>query len=285
MERDFEAEFRELKQSEIPDLWNRIEAALPEKRAEAAFPGKRMAVVSSEKKIGDASSVDRQLHTAKKKTSWRNWGILAAACLCAVIVFPAVMLGLVSREKSSGSDMALPDSAGSAETEDSFADMWESESGAASETQESAAGAAGSVQDAGKEYSADEMEGADETADGVQDKDTEKEYPLILTDGQILENVAVKIVSAEGTMDESIYKALVEKGDADGILECEMQIVLVCNEESQYAFPRSAREELALKKGESYVVTLQYGKPDSIEEGEGALAFFVVDAAMAESSK
>ena len=28
MKRDFEQEFRALKQSEIPDLWNRIEAGL-----------------------------------------------------------------------------------------------------------------------------------------------------------------------------------------------------------------------------------------------------------------
>ncbi len=61
MVRDFEQEFIELKQNEIPDLWNRIEAGLSEKKVTASVPEKE--------------------NTSFKKINWRRWGTLAEACL------------------------------------------------------------------------------------------------------------------------------------------------------------------------------------------------------------
>ncbi len=323
MERDFESEFKELKQSEIPDLWNRIEAALPEKKATATSPVEEATAVSPMGRTIATSPTDkitavspaekatamsltekatpgipgkRKQYAPKKKASWGNWGILAAACLCVMVIFPAVMMGLTSGTKSGGSDMMSSADTDKAEMEDASADVWEAaDADEATGSEEAAVGSEDASPDTGSVYPVDETDGVDETDEADEKTDNgldgsgNFDKAPVLVDGQILEDVVVKILSADDIEGDGIYKASVEQEDIGGVLGRETQIELICNEESQYAFPRGARESLALKKGESYVVTLQYEESYIMEEDangvedeqrEGVLMFFVLDAAL-----
>lgn len=76
MERDFEKEFIQLKQSETPDLWNRIEAGLSDRKTILSTPA--------------AASKNKDFSIGK--INWIRWGTLAAACLCAAIIIPAISL-------------------------------------------------------------------------------------------------------------------------------------------------------------------------------------------------
>lgn len=134
MGRDFEQEFRELKQSEIPDLWNRIEAGLSEKT--------NMTHVS-----GNAITVEKGRRNIRKRFSWRKWGTLIAACLCVIIIFPAFSLFVRNKSYSesatgapacdtaagTASDAAALESA--PETSEAIAEegMWDTSDAAAEE--------------------------------------------------------------------------------------------------------------------------------------------------------
>ena len=88
MKRDFEREFKELKINEVPDLWNRIEAGLSDKKI--AAPGSGAAAIS----------INR--HDFGKRGVWRKWGTLAAACVCVALIIPAisVVIGNLGGRKS-----------------------------------------------------------------------------------------------------------------------------------------------------------------------------------------
>lgn len=111
MERDFEKEFIELKQSEVPDLWDRIEAGLTPKLA-----------ASSEHTSVKQNTVQNKENLKKKpgrKVRTYRWGLLAAACLCLVIILPVLSL---TRSKSSSSGMSEAGGSASESKEVSIAD-------------------------------------------------------------------------------------------------------------------------------------------------------------------
>ncbi|MDE7341508.1 MAG: hypothetical protein K2N80_13290 [Lachnospiraceae bacterium] len=108
MERDFEREFRELKQNEIPDLWNRIEAGLSEKKNMTQV-SQNVIAIDHAPGVGRGrfEKNDFEKGDTKKSFAWRKWGTLIAACVCVVIILPA--FSLLIRDKSysgSGSDTA-----------------------------------------------------------------------------------------------------------------------------------------------------------------------------------
>ncbi|MBD5454341.1 MAG: hypothetical protein HDR30_08535 [Lachnospiraceae bacterium] len=231
MERDFELEYRELKQNETPDLWNRIEAGLSEKKI-AAVPLEN-----------ESKSIDIERYVVKKQTPWKRWGLLAAACLCVVIILPAMMIGLTGSSKSHSSR---------ADTASGAADMNTSSSAAASsEPAEAFAPAPAEAAEEGKETA------ALEDAETSEEAETEAVMPE-LTDGQILTGAVVQILQADETGEETVYQAVVLEADTDAVLESGMQIELICNDETQYDFVRGPREEKGLKKEETYEVSLQY---------------------------
>lgn len=292
MERDFEREFRELKQNEIPDLWNRIEAGLSEKN-------------------------DFVKEDTKKPFAWRKWGTLIAACICVVIILPA--FSLLIRDKSysgSGSDTAantaeaiaedsaaamdtaaaenaecgfavdeaaaaeevmpengLADSAGMESTEGMDGSAGAADAGSADATVTTDEAAADTSSDAASENAAP-MDAAQEnkTADiaagntqtqeaGRADASGKKEEKAAwddLADGQILEEVVIRIQKAETADGEALYQAAVEQADADNILESGTQIALVCNGDTEYELLRGPRDEKVLKEREVYRVALCY---------------------------
>lgn len=99
MERDFEQEFRQLKQDEIPDLWNRIEAGLSEKQPSA------------------------------KKIAWGKWATLAAAIVCCIIAIPAISLTIGRSVSQSDSSMAATEAC----TEETNTEEYVSEEACATE--------------------------------------------------------------------------------------------------------------------------------------------------------
>ena len=226
MERDFELEYRELKQNETPDLWNRIEAGLSEKKI-AAVPLEN-----------ESKSIDIERFVMKKQTPWKRWGLLAAACLCVVIIFPAVMIGLTDSYKSNNSSSGSTDSAASAELMESST----STDAAAAEAFDTAS--AETAEEEGK-------------AEASEEEAAEAAAPEI-SDGQILEGVVVQILQVDETGEETVYQAVVLETDTDAVLESGMQIELICNDETQYDFVREPREEKGLKIEETYEVFLQY---------------------------
>ncbi len=252
MERDFELEYRELKQNETPDLWNRIEAGLSEKKI-AAVPLEN-----------ESKSIDIERYVVKKQTPWKRWGLLAAACLCVVIIFPAVMAGLIgsSKSHSSGADTSASTELMEAETTSDSAAAFNTapaeaaeEGKAESEYTESAA-ANGETADAGSMAGESET-AASEDAETSEEPKAEAVMPEI-SDGQILEGAVVQILQVDETEEETVYQSVVLEADADAVMEAGMQIELICNDETQYDFVREPREEKGLKKEETYEVSLQY---------------------------
>lgn len=246
MERDFELEYRELKQNETPDLWNRIEAGLSEKKI-AAVPLEN-----------ESKSIDIERFVVKKQTPWKRWGLLAAACLCVVIIFPAVMIGLTDSHKShSGrADSVASTELMEADTTSDSAAAFDTappeaaEEGKAEPEYTESAAANGGAADAGS------MAGGSETA-AMEEAETEAAAPEI-SDGQILEGAVVQILQVDETGEETVYQAVVLEADIDAVMESGMRIELICNDETQYDFLREPREEKGLKKEETYEVSLQY---------------------------
>ena len=224
MERDFELEYRELKQNETPDLWNRIEAGLSEKKIAAA-------PLENESK-----SIDIERFVVKKQTPWKRWGLLAAACLCVVIIFPAVMAGLIGSSKSNSS---------STDTASGAADMNTSSSAAASAELSEA-------------FDTAPAEAAEEGKAEISEEESTETAALEISDEQILMGVVVQILQVDENGEEIVYQAVVLETDVDAVMENGMRIELICNDKTQYDFVHEPRVEKGLKKEETYEVSLQY---------------------------
>ena len=289
MKRDFEQEFRALKQSEIPDLWNRIEAGLSEKK-------------NTRHMSQNIKETDRE--TSRKQFAWRRWGTLIAACLCVVIILPAFTL-LVRNKSYSGGDTTMESAAENIAMDNSASESAVSEDAAAAEetvfdepadepddydgnaegnlSDGTDAGiAAGSETEAGAENgaagtgsmdaaaSADTAPEAEEAASARKEDaqvkesgtaDEAKERWKELPDGQILEDVIIEIQeSGDGG---TIYQAWVVQADAGGLLESGTQIAVMCDVDTVYDFPAGPREEKTLTEDMAYQVDLRY---DSKEE-------------------
>ncbi|MBQ7766260.1 MAG: hypothetical protein IJ397_05395 [Lachnospiraceae bacterium] len=115
MSRNFEEAYKAEVQLNIPDLWDRIESALPEKKVSS-----EQTTVS--KKAENEPVVMKEVttnfnHKSKKKSrAWMKWASLAAAALFMVILLPAIAgLGILGVLGSSSSDMAANESAAAPE--------------------------------------------------------------------------------------------------------------------------------------------------------------------------
>lgn len=251
MERDFELEYRELKQNETPDLWNQIEAGLSEKKI-AAVPLEN-----------ESKKIDIERFAVKKQTSWKRWGLLAAACLCVVIIFPVVMAGLIGSSKSSSrAGSAATTELMEADTTSNYAPAFDTAPAEAAEEGKAEAEYTESAADNGEAADAGSMAGGSDTAamenaETTEEAETEAVAPDV-TDGQILEGAVVQILQVDETGEETVYQAVVLEMDTDAVLENGMRIELICNDKTQYDFVCEPREEKGLKKEETYEVSLQY---------------------------
>lgn len=106
MKKDFETAYKELANTEVPDLWDRIEAGLSEKSAPAetkAEKNKKTAPVNKKTKIA---------------VFMRKYSALAAAIVCAIILIPTMIVMKKSDSKfmseSAYDEKAVAEEAGTA---------------------------------------------------------------------------------------------------------------------------------------------------------------------------
>ena len=106
MKKDFETAYKELANTEVPDLWERIEAGLSEKSAPAetkAEKNKKTAPVNKKTKIA---------------VFMRKYSALAAAIVCAIILIPTMIVMKKSDSKfmseSAYDEKAVAEEAGAA---------------------------------------------------------------------------------------------------------------------------------------------------------------------------
>lgn len=120
MSKDFEKEYRELAQSEIPDLWNRIEAGLTEKSAPEKEAAAEEVIERETIENEETEKETAQKEGLKRKRNNRIYRYLkrysaaAAAVLCAALIIPAMFLISRFGGKSSSSDMSAGESAAEA---------------------------------------------------------------------------------------------------------------------------------------------------------------------------
>lgn len=94
MSRDLEREYRALVNSEVPDLWARIEAGLEDKKMAPETAG----TAASDLHITDFSMPDAQREQPRiRKANFRVWAGIAAACACVALVVPAMLRAGMSK--------------------------------------------------------------------------------------------------------------------------------------------------------------------------------------------
>ncbi|MDE7417984.1 MAG: hypothetical protein K2N44_17055 [Lachnospiraceae bacterium] len=113
MSKNLEREYRALVNSEVPDLWARIEAGLEDKKA---APEK----ADSDLRITDFPVTDSQMENIRdKKVNFKVWAGLAAACVCVALVLPA-MTRFLTMSGGSGSNNSAPNYAAQDSAEESY---------------------------------------------------------------------------------------------------------------------------------------------------------------------
>ena len=202
MNKNFEEAYKAEVQQNIPDLWNRIESGLPEKKVIPEVP---VAAVES-KPVQEVKEVQTNLnHKSNKKKNpyaWMKWASLAAAAMLVIILIPTLLgigaLFLVS-DKSSSTDMAMNE--GAAEqmvTTDSVAEEEvKLESADMENTAETPAMNQNIAEDGYAEESIMGTEASSDVLSDVQSAETESEYPWEL----YADGLYVKVISAMATQD------------------------------------------------------------------------------------
>ena len=112
MSRNFEEAYRAEVQLNIPDLWDRIESALPEKKTgefygepeEAQAVAKENATYVANVK---PTNLNHKSNTKKKsKYAWMKWASLAAAAMLVLLLMPALIgVGIIGLAGGAGSKM------------------------------------------------------------------------------------------------------------------------------------------------------------------------------------
>lgn len=287
MNRDFELEFKELKLNEVPDLWNRIEAGLSEKKIVA--PVSENMAVSNVYKFG-------------KKPRWIRWGTIAAACLCVAVILPALsfVIGSLGGRKdytASGADGSTDNFAtaaadnGGADGTAGDVDLAEEINNAdnAIQANEYNMASEDNMTGASKTTSMSEMAGAEmeesaDSADRAVNKqeaasadtasdslsDEQKQMNGISEDNAwILNGVVVEISQGSVSGKDIIYNAVVKQPDKEGFLSEGLEITIVCNSDTDYGFAVAPRTKKALKANESYEVTLKLDKNNQKDNEAG----------------
>ncbi|MDD6811513.1 MAG: hypothetical protein PUD93_06595 [Lachnospiraceae bacterium] len=270
MERDFEQEFRQMKQDEIPDLWNRIEAGLSEKTDAVASSGE-------ERSIQHNTEIDREETdriVPMHKNAWKKWATLAAAVVCLLLVLPAISLTRRNFSQSESSEMA--DSYVSEEMpyEEEAPCEEQAAEEAMEDTEASSAAEEGIAMEDAAEAETEEMqanktmreEAKEEMAatgnvDSLEDSaaaDTAGSGNITPDEGQFFRPVMVQIADITEAGGEVLYQVVLQETDETGFLSKGSEIEIACNAQTEYDFPRETRQEQVLKTGEEYQVSLCY---------------------------
>ena len=275
MSKDFEQAYKELANSEIPDLWDRIEAGLSEK----SIPEQKQEHPPKE----------------KKKIYLRRYTGIAAAVLCVALILPAAVFLRQQGQKSSNLEMAADQS--SAEESGGMIECAPEAAEADGNTFDAAAGeaeiTADRATDAAADTAADAGDGENVEADlavveeSVSDlmRDEDKkmensagsatsEYASApkqggeaeLEDGVVIEKVMVDVMEGTGWLDGSegvqsmgtVYTAVVLK-DESGCMEEGEQIEILVPAYSSSALIEGGTFEIDLvyRENEEYSFELK----------------------------
>lgn len=204
MNRNFEEAYKAEVQQNIPDLWNRIESGLPEKKVIPEVP---VAAVES-KPVQEVKEVPTNLnHRSNKKKknpyAWMKWASLAAAAMLVIMILPTVA-GIIFwwsfaisegiRDSAETEQMATTDGVAEEEVKMESADM--------ENMAETPAMNQNNAEDgyAEEEMAEESIMGAEASSDvlsDVQSTESESEYPWEL----YADGLYVKVISATVTQD------------------------------------------------------------------------------------
>lgn len=80
MSKDLEKEYKALMNSDVPDLWARIEAGIDEKNGSDNI-----------QHFEHRTQNEKRKRNTKKRFQFKVWGTVAAACLCVAVAVPVMM--------------------------------------------------------------------------------------------------------------------------------------------------------------------------------------------------
>ena len=186
--KNFESEYREMIRKDMPDLWERIEAGLPDKNRKNVNAAEMVRTAEAEKK-------EERKEKFRTRKLLKYTGMIAA-CLCGIIVIPTALMllsgGAKGRMESAGESMA---------TEDTMEELETDNSGIFTE---------GTQADLNKEIPmADRMESGAEAAEST-----------------VIENIEVRILEITEMKYHTIYLAAVEK-DESGTFRAEEEVEFI----------------------------------------------------------
>ena len=180
MKKDFEKAYKELAETEVPDLWDRIEAGLSEKSAPAetkAEKNKKTAPVNKKTKIA---------------VFMRKYSALAAAIVCAIILIPTMIVMKKSDSKFMSESAAEP----AFTTESAYYDEAVAEEAEESKVESSMAAAEAFSQEESASGAVKESAKADSAMnDAVCEDAAPEDYNK--QNAQELKNIVVKVKKAE----------------------------------------------------------------------------------------
>ena len=180
MKKDFEKAYKELANTEVPDLWDRIEAGLSEKSAPAetkAEKNKKTAPVNKKTKIA---------------VLMRKYSALAAAIVCAIILIPTMIVMKKSDSKFMSESATEP----AFTTESAYCDEAVAEEAEESKVESSMAAAEAFSQEESASGAVKESAKADSAMnDAVCEDAAPEDYNK--QNAQELKNIVVKVKKAE----------------------------------------------------------------------------------------
>lgn len=231
--KSFENEYREMIQEEMPDLWGRIEAGLVEKQS-----------VTQENETQEKEDLEQNKKIIMYKIL--KYSGLAAACICGVIVLPAMLLlnrgGSYSEQAETACTEAVTEETLTAEmpveeaaAEEVPAEMADTEKAAVMEE------VLDEMTDEEKAVATEEAPAEIAVMEGAQEEKEE------MTDGAILSELTVRISEVETLKYHTIYKAVVVE-DGNGVFQPEEVIEFLATDSEANPFVT----------GETYCITLEY---------------------------
>lgn len=203
MNRNFEEAYKAEVQQNIPDLWNRIESGLPEKKVIPEVP---VAAVES-KPVQEVKEVQTNLnHKSKKKKNpyaWMKWASLAVAAMLVIMILPTVAgtifwwsfaISEGIRDYAETEQMATTDGVAEEEVKLESANM---ENMAETPAMNQNIAEDGYAEDERAEESIMGAEASSDVLSDVQSAESESEYPWEL----YADGLYVKVISATVTQD------------------------------------------------------------------------------------
>lgn len=269
MSKDFEQAYKELAQSEIPDLWDRIEAGLSEK----STPDKKEGMPSER----------------KKKIYFRRYTGVAAAALCVALIVPAALFLRQQGQKSGHLEMAadqgiMEESAEVTECAPETAEGVEEAEGAQADEEPRVAMTGGeesmtsSSADADADFGGDiaaDMTAVEESVSDIMEDEEKKmengvssaaaeslSAPKLretaeLTDGTVMEKVTIEVIDGTTQMDEktmgTVYTAVVLKDESGSFGEGEhIEVFVPAHSSAALIAGRTFETDLIYREGEEY---------------------------------